>query len=317
MSTSKERKNAIKKLKAFAFNQKIEISDFREKIDESFSSVFLPNNVALSEKDYGGVPCDVLKPPLFSKNRILLYVHGGAFVAGSRKAYRPFVSSLANAVSCMAIVPEFKLAPSHPFPYALEDVQNVFRILYAEEQFKNGVPEIIIAADSSGAAIASALILSLRDKFRASIRQVIFFSPWLDLSDSTGILSEKKSQDEIFRSDSIKLVVENYVDSSKLTNPLVSPVHAKRESLLGFPPVFIQCGENEMFLEASKRFRTILSEVGVKCEIDIWENMMPLFQLVDDCLDESHLAIEKIGKMITDQDHSNESEYNIGLPLEK
>lgn len=316
MSSSKERKNAIKKLKNFAFNQKSDVPTFRQKIDETFSSVFLPNEVSKSEKDYGGIPCDILKPSIFSKNRVLLYVHGGSFMGGSRKSYRPFVASLANAMSCAAVLPEFKLAPSYPFPYALEDLQNVFRILYAEEQIKNGSPEIIIAADSSGASIAAALILSLKDKFRASVKRLILFSPWLDFSEENDIFTSKKKQDEVFNIEAVKFASENYVDSSKLSNPLVSPLQATSDMLAGFPPVFIQCGENELFLETTRKFRNKLLSSGIKCEIDVWEEMMPLFQLADDCLNESHLAIEKIGKMITDQDHSNESEYNIGLPLE-
>ena len=306
MSSSKERKNAIKKLKAFVFTQKSEITEFREKIDELFSSVFLPNRVDLVEKDYNGVMCDVISPALFSKKRVLVYVHGGSFVAGSRKAYRPFVSSLADAVSCRAILPEFKLAPSHPFPYALEDLQCVFRMLYAQEQLKNGSPEIIVAADSSGASIAVALILSLKDKFRASVKQMILFSPWLDFSDKNEIFSSKKTADDVFSPEAIRFAAENYADVSKNDNPLVSPLQATKEMLNGFPPVFIQCGENEIFLESAKKFKLNLISAGVECTLDVWDGMMPLFQMADDCLNESHLAIEKIGRLLTEQDLSDE-----------
>ena len=308
MSSSKERKNAIKKLRAFSFTQKSDITEFRQRIDDVFSSVFLPNRVDLAEKDYNGVTCDVISPPIFSNKRVLLYVHGGSFVAGSRKAYRPFVSSLANAVSCRAIIPEFKLAPSHPFPYALEDLQSVFRMLYAQEQLRNGVPEIIIAADSSGASIAIALILSLKDKFRASIKQMILFSPWLDFSDTNEIFTSKKYSDDIFSPEAIRFSAENYADTSKNNNPLVSPLQATKEMLSGFPPVFIQCGENELFLESAKKFKLNLISAGAKCTVDVWEDMMPLFQMADDCLSESHLAIEKIGKMLTEQDYSDEGD---------
>ena len=316
MNSSKERKNAIKKLRSFVFTPKSDIAEFREKIDGAFSSVFLPNRVDFAEKDYNGVMCDVLSPAMFSKKRVLLYVHGGAFVAGSRKAYRPFVSSLANAVSCRAVVPEFKLAPSHPFPYALEDLQNVFRLLYAQERVRNGNPEIIVAADSSGASIAVALILSLKDKFRASVAQMILFSPWLDFSPKNEIFSARRTADAVFSPEAIRFAVENYADSSKNDNPLVSPLRASQEMLSGFPPVFIQCGEKEIFLESAKQFKLNLIAAGSECTLDVWEGMMPLFQLADDCLNESHLAVERIGKLLTEQSHSDESEYNIGLPLE-
>ena len=120
MGNSKERQNAIKKLKVLRYSPKMELDSFRAKIDEEFSALFLPNNVEIEEEKFNEIPCDVLRPEMYAKHRIMFYIHGGSFVGGSRKSCRTFVASLANAFSCMAIVPEFRLAPSFPFPYLRE-----------------------------------------------------------------------------------------------------------------------------------------------------------------------------------------------------
>jgi len=300
MSSSKERQNAIKRLKTFLFSSKIDIKTYREKIDEEFSEVFLPNRVELSEKEYGNIKCDILKPEMYSKNRLMLYVHGGSFVAGSRKSYRAFASSLANAFSCVAILPEFRLAPAHPFPFSLNDIQEVFRNIYNEtltEKMKD--TEIILAADTSGASIALGFLLNLKSKFRSVISRVVLFSPWLDLSEDNPKLNLKKGGDEVFSSEGVRLCAESYANVEKRNESLVSPALATKEQLESFPSVYIQMGDKEMFLDDAIEFEGHLTEANIECTLDIWPNMMPLFQLADEFLAESHLAVEKIGKIIT------------------
>ena len=124
----------------------------------------------------------------------MIYVHGGSFVGGSRSAYRSFCASIANATSCRVVVPEFRLAPAYTFPNGIEDLQAVFRSVFTEEQIARSLdssnpkkpeqPEILIAADGSGASLAMALILNLRERYRECISRVILFSPWLNLTSS-------------------------------------------------------------------------------------------------------------------------------------
>ncbi|MBR4373952.1 MAG: alpha/beta hydrolase fold domain-containing protein [Treponema sp.] len=306
MSTSKERQNAIKRLRSFLFSSKIDIKEFREKIDKEFYEVYMPNGVELEEKKYGNVPCDILRPEMYSKKRLMIYIHGGAFIAGSRKSYRSFVSSLANACSCVAVVPEFRLSPSHPFPFSVNDVQDVFTGIYNEyssqlydlDEFETNLPEIILAADSSGASIALGFMLNLKPSFRKSISRIVLLSPWLDVSEDNPKLCMKKGGDEVFTSESVRLCVESYATVEKRNTPLVSPSLARPDEFKNFPPVYIQCGEKEMFLEECIEFDRLLTKGGINCMLDVWKDMMPLFQLVDDCLSESHIAVEKIGKII-------------------
>lgn len=325
MSSSRERQQAVKKLQCFWFGPKVEVKHFREKIERTFATVFLPNQVESSMREYGGINCDVLCPELYNSKKILLYVHGGSFVGGSASSYRSFCASLANATSCRVIVPEFRLPPSHPYPAAVEDVQSAFRAMYTEEQIarsldsgSGALPEIVVAADTSGASIALALLLSLKDRFRQAVSHVVLFSPWLDISPDSKKLTAKKSADEVFTGEAVNRSAEMYTYQDNRTNPMVSALFASKTQLEGLPPVFIQCGEKELFLEDAEAFAAKLQEAGVSCELDVWDNMMPLFQLADEELSESHLAVEKVGHLVTERNvRGNESVTDIVLTLEQ
>ena len=107
-----DRKAALKKLKALIFNSKTEVEDYRKNLEDTYSTVFLPNRVECTEKEFGGVTCDVISPMVCSSCRVMIYIHGGSFVGGSRKASRGFCAQLAHASSCRIIVPEFRLPPT-------------------------------------------------------------------------------------------------------------------------------------------------------------------------------------------------------------
>lgn len=317
MDKKNDRKGAIKKLKLLTYGSKANVDNFRLKLDEGFKTVFLPNGVERTEYKYGNVECDVLAPEIYASNRVMLYIHGGSFVGGSRLAYRSFCSSLASKCFCRVVVPEFRLAPAYPYPAANEDIQSVFKSLFTEEQVacslnaekgtKPMLPEIIIAADSSAASIACSLIFNLRDRYRSCIKQVILFSPWLDVSNCSKLITTKKISDEVMSGDILRKSSSIYTFESNTTSPFVSPLLAGNEELANFPPMFIQMGEKEILLDDAKEFVKNMVEAGNKCELDIWPDMMFMFQMADEYLHESHLALDKVGKVVTENTAGEEA----------
>ena len=255
MEIQNDRKAAIKKLKLLTYNSKSNLDSFRQKMEEAYSTVFLPNKVELSEYKYGNIDCDILSPEMYSSNRVMIYVHGGCFSGGSRKTYRAFCSSLATKCYCRVVIPEFRLSPAYPCPAAIEDIQAVFRSLFTEEQIQASLntekgttpkmPEIIIAADGSGATIACALLYNLRERYKTCISHVVLFSPWLDLSPSSKIMSSKKISDDVLTLDVFKKSVTDYTYTENTKISSVSPLLADDEQLKGFPPTFIQMGSKD------------------------------------------------------------------------
>lgn len=311
MSTQNDRKGAIKRLKLLAFNSKTTPEIFRKNIDREFKTVFLPNNVECTEYKYGDINCDILVPEIYSSNRVTLYIHGGSFIGGSKLAWRSFCSSIANKTFSRVVVPEYRLAPTFPYPAAIEDIQSVFRALFTEEQIScslnaeeghSSLPEIIIAADGAGASIACAFLFNLRERFKKCIKKVIFLSPWLDISPTSSILSAKKKSDEIMSDEILRKSSLIYTYETNTSSPFISPLLATEEQLVDFPPLYIQMGEKEILLEDAKSFTEKMISIGNKCELDVWPNMCFMFQMAEDYLAESHLAVEKIGKVVTDNE---------------
>ncbi len=294
------RRAALKRLKKLVFTPKSEIEQFRANIENEFSSVFLPNRVEHTEKTYNGVVCDVLTPEVFASDRVMVYIHGGSFIGGSRKSWRVFCASLAHASSTQIIVPEIRLAPQHPFPAALDDAKLVLKALYAEH------PNIIVAGDGSGASIALSLVLSLKEAARNKIHGILLFSPWLDFSEQAPIYHDKKLKDELLSPDAMRRTGNMYTYTSNLTNPLVSPQYILPNMLEGFPNVYIQMGEKEIIINETKKFCMLLRSAHVPFTLDIWPNMMHMFQFADEFLEESHLAIDKVGKFIKDKGFNRE-----------
>ncbi|MGP1458575.1 MAG: alpha/beta hydrolase [Treponema sp.] len=337
MSSQENRKAAAKKLKLLVYNPKCDIHSFRKKIEDAFYSPFLPGHAEKSEYNYGCVDCDVITPEIHSSKRITLYIHGGSFTGGSRASYRAFCSEIANRAFSRVVVPEYRLSPEHPFPAAIEDAQNTFRALFAEELAARSLeakpagfrflqndetenqPEVVIAADGAGASIALALVLNLRERYRKCIRYIVLFSPWVDLSPSSVVQGGKKMNDGVINSESLAFCAEAYTYAENLTNPLVSPVFASPDVLQGFPPVYMQMGSKEVLLEDARRFETLLTENGVECRLDVWDGMTHLFQMADDYLDEAHNALGVFSKIIcgTEKDGSLRQKFDNKPRLER
>lgn len=313
MSTSDNRKAALKKIRLLSYTSKMNVNSFRKKIEDAFYCPILPNKVERSEHNYGGVNCDVLSPELYSSKRVMFYVHGGSFVGGSRASYRGFCSILANRTFSRVVVPEYRLAPTYAFPSAIEDIQSVFRALFTEEQIARSLdstvdetgkkqeilPEFIIAADGAGASIVMALLLNLRERYRKCIKKVILLSPWLNLSPNSPLFSQKKVQDEVLSKEVLQQSAEVYTYSSNLENPLVSPLLASPEQLVGFPSTYIQAGEKEILLDDAKSFNSLLHGCGVDSKLDIFPGMMHQFQLAEGYLEASHEALGKIAEQVS------------------
>lgn len=304
MEVRLDKKSAIKKIKSLVLSAKTEVESFRIKLENNFKSEFLPNKVERTEKSYFGVKCDVLVPEVFASSRIVIYIHGGSFVGGSRESYRTFCSSIAHSVSSRVLVPEFRLAPLYQFPTSIEDIECVMRGIMIEANAaklsdENALPpEIIIAADGSGASLAYSVLFRMKEEKRKLISKLILFSPWLDLSFDNPIYLEKKSKDKILNPKDIRYAVEFYTSSSNFADANVSPLKASAQDFENFPAVYIQCGENEITLSQAEEMNDLLTYHGIDCSLEVIPEMFYMFQMAGDTLLESSFAVERVGKYV-------------------
>lgn len=296
-----DRKAAIKRLRLLALTQKNNIETFKAKIEKEYCEAILPNKVECTRRDLGGVPCDVLVPELYTKHKVIFYIHGGSFVGGSAASYRGFCARVAHKTLCQVVIPDYRPAP-HAFPTSLKDTQNAFCALFAEEQvaaaLDNQKSMTIIMADGAGASIALSLISTLKSKYRECVQEAVLLSPWLDISDRSVVLSSKGARDEVMTAEGMRKAAGMYADDETRNSALLSLPLCTQQFLSTFPSVFIQMGEKEILLEDAKRSKEILEKAGGKCVLDVWPGMMHLFQLSNDLVWECRLAIDKIGEVV-------------------
>ena len=227
--------------------------------------------------------------------RVILYAHGGSFISGTKKAYRSLCAGLAHEASADLYLPEYKTAPEHPFPAALEDVYKVYAKLIESHTVEPA--NLILAGDGAGGGLILSLIHYLKNKHLALPALQVLFSPWADLSCSSAGLSVNRKKDFVFSQEALLGAAQLYTEEKNLTNELVSPIFGNFEN---FPPVFIQCGSNEILLDDSIRLCEKIEKAGGMAVLDKMENMSHLFQAVPDYFSNAHLAVEAVVKKISE-----------------
>jgi monoterpene epsilon-lactone hydrolase len=254
-------------------------------------------NIKIEKINIDGVQAEWLVPsPSGARNgKVILYLHGGGYVTGSIESHRMLCGLLAAHTDAQVLIPEYRLAPEHPFPAALDDSLKVFHWLLAQGY----APEnIILAGDSAGGGLSVATTLALKDKSGSLPAAVVCLSPWTDLA-LTGLSHTTKAKAEaILTKDVLREWAFCYTDESNLTNLLVSPVHG---DFHGFPPLLIQVGSEEILLDDSILLAEKARSAGVAVTLKIWDGMWHVWQALGDLIPENKKTFEEIGQFVQGQ----------------
>ena len=238
----------------------------------------------------------ITSPGNEASDRILLHVHGGAFVSCRIDEYRNYGFSLSKAAAARVLVFDYRLAPEDPFPAALDDTVAVYRALLAE-----GVaPErIAFSGDSCGGGIAIAALLVLRDAGDPLPAAAAGLSGWYDL-EATGVSArEPRGVDPFVDPEWIRRRGRDYVGpSGDLRDPKASPIHA---DLGGLPPLFLQAGEVDVTRDDATRLATRAAREGVAVVLDVWPEMIHGFQGLAAMLPEARRALARMGGFLAEQ----------------
>ena len=207
------------------------------------------------------------------KKYILLYCHGGGYNTGSLKYARSITNKLGSSTSMDVLSFDYRLAPEHPYPAALEDAVKIWDYLM---HLGYGARDIIIAGDSAGGNLALVLTLKLKEQKRILPRGLVLFSPWTDLTRSGKSHKTKCQIDPILTEEYLTRAILDYAAGEDLQNPLISPLYGDFD---GFPPVLIQAGSNEVLLSDSKNLhkQMVLHHVGAR--VTVYQGMWHVFQM--------------------------------------
>lgn len=267
------------------------VEQMRRDWDELFwTDAFPAKSVPVSAN---GVDASWVDAPDVDLQKVLLYFHGGGFQVGSIRSHRDIIARLSAAAGCRALGINYRLAPDYRFPAPIEDATTAYRWLLGQGfEPKN----IALVGDSAGGGLALSTLLALREQAMPLPAAVAVMSVWTDLTASGESYDTRAKADPIHQRRMILAMARNYLgDTADARDPMASPLFA---DLHGLPPMLLQVGDRETVLDDSRNFATNARAAGVEVQLEVWDDMIHVFQQFTADLPEAGLAIDSIGRFL-------------------
>jgi acetyl esterase/lipase len=247
-----------------------------------------PEGTTVQALQLGGRPAERLQPPGAAPDRALLYFHGGAFSLGSPRSHRGLAGQLAGAAGALAFVPDYRLAPEHPCPAAVDDGLAAYRDLL-DQGF---APEkILLCGDSAGGGLALATALGARQAGLGQPAGLLLISPWVSMTPSEPSLSEMDGQDPMMSAAGVRLSAAHYL-GGRVDDAISSPLRA---DLSGLAPLFIQVGSEELLRSDATALAERAREAGLTVQLEIWPEMIHVWHAFYPMLGAARRAIAEAG----------------------
>jgi len=237
-------------------------------------------------------PAEWLTPPGVRTDAVVLYLHGGGYVIGSPRSHRHLAAAIARSAGTRALLLDYRLAPEHPFPAALEDSVAAYQWLLGQ-----GIaPErVVVAGDSAGGGLTVATLLALRDRGLPRPAGGVCISPWVDLTNSAASYVTRAAADPIVTRDAIEGLTQAYIGAGDRKAPLVSPLYA---DLAGLPPLLVHVGSDEVLLDDALGLGERARKAGVDVQVEEWPAMIHVWHWFQPMLEEAERATQAIGAFV-------------------
>ena len=253
----------------------------------------ISKTVRIEKIEIDGLHTEWIIPANANPKKVILYLHGGGYVTGSVDSYRMMCSLLATYTGIKTLTPNYRLAPEHPFPAALDDALKTYRWLLKQG---HSPTDIIICGDSAGGGLSLATVIALRDNNESLPAATVCLSPWTDLTLKNKTHVTKAKVESMLRADILSEWASAYAGELNLNNPLISPIHA---DLHGLPPLFIQVGCDEVLLDDSILLAEKAKAAGVDVTLKIHDDMWHVWMVLGELIPESKKAFEEIALFIS------------------
>ena len=224
-------------------------------------------------------------------DRALLYLHGGGYCIGSINTHRTLAADLSRAAGVRVLVIDYRLAPEHPFPAAVDDAVAAYRFLLDAGYDRR---RLAIAGDSAGGGLTAATLLALREQDVPLPACAALLSPWLDLSQSGDSMRRCAELDPMVQRDGLQRMAEAYLAGKPAETPLASPLFADLRHL---PPLLIHVGTAETLLDDSTRFAARAKDAGVDATLEVWDDMIHVWHAFG-MLPEARDAQARVGEFL-------------------
>jgi len=242
--------------------------------------------------DAGAVKAHRISTPASRSGRHVLFLHGGGYATGSSAAYRHFTWRIASAARAHVVAIDYRLAPEHPFPAALDDAVSAYRWLLANHAQPS---HLAVIGDSAGGGLAFALSLRAADEGLPAPAAIVALSPWTDLALTGRSLRRNVKADPLMNLGSVAMYARYYLAGTDPRTPYASPLYG---DLRKTPPTLIQVGSDEVLRDDAVRMADRLRALGRHVELEIWPRMPHVWHLFVPILPEAHRAIARIGAFL-------------------
>jgi len=269
------------------------IEDGRNSLEQLGDMAEIPEDVNIEEINVNGIPAVWISTPEVIKDNVVLYLHGGGYIEGSINTHKDLGARISRASNSRVLLLDYRLAPENSYPAALEDAITAYKWLIDSEGINP--KNIIIGGDSAGGGLTATTLLKLRDTDVTLPAAAVLLSPWTDLDITGDSVRKKRRVDPFVDASDLFFMANLYVGDDDPKNPYISPFYA---DLDGLPPLLIQVGTAEVLLDDSIRFAEKAKSAGVDVNLDVWEDMVHVFQAFALWAPEGVQAIEKIGEFI-------------------
>jgi acetyl esterase/lipase len=272
--------------------QGADIAGMRESMNAMLGAIPPPEDVTFTAVDAGGVAAEWATTDLPDSGRVVVYFHGGAYALGGVHTHRNLVAHIARRTGARVLNVDYRLAPEHPHPAAVDDAVAAYRFALA-----GGAPaaKVALAGDSAGGGLTAACLVALRDAGDPMPGAAVCISPWLDLSLSFASWQTKADVDPMLAREQIALCADAYRNGADPKTPTVSPVFA---DLTGLPPLLVQVGTSEVLLDEAVEFAKRAEAAGVDTTIDVAQDMIHVWHAFADLLPEGREALDDLAAFL-------------------
>ena len=269
-----------------------EVAVQRPLLDEMLTAHPPADDVRTTTGELGGVPAIFVEIDGTEPRGVIFHLHGGGFALGSARGSVGFVADLARRAGMSAVTVDYRLAPEHPYPAALEDVSAAYEALVERE---GGSARIVVSGESAGGNLALALLVAGKPRDLRMPAATVLFSPMTDLAVGGESFTTKAEVDPNITAAAIRTRVADYLAGTDPADPLVSPIHA---DLSGLPPLLIQAGSHEVLLDDATRLAARAAADDVAVILDVTPEVGHVFQAFAALLDEGDAALGRAGAFL-------------------
>ncbi|WP_165839964.1 alpha/beta hydrolase fold domain-containing protein [Motiliproteus coralliicola] len=274
------------------FNAELDLDQARQELDSIINDFMPPpcDSLEINSGTIAGVPCEVIRPRDKAPWASFIYLHGGMFCLGSSLSHRGVTTELAKELGLEVIVLDYRLAPEHPYPAALDDADAVYRTL------RDNIERLYIGGDQAGACLALLLLQRLRDEGVAMPELMVGLSGIYDLtlaspSHQSNLEHDCCNTPDVFHRGIAQFLPDDLDISPARVSPLLQPLD-------GLPPVLLQASGSEMLRDDSRRLAEAIKSVGGKVWHDEWADVPSCWHLAAVGLPEGRTALKRLGRQI-------------------